>query len=292
MPLKPALAVGRRVARRIPGTARARLADAATTHPLAYRAKVWYLAQRCDVFLISFPKCGRTWLRQMVGVALSAEHGVDAPPIAFTDARVDHPDVPRILATHDDTPQRKAASELMTDKRGYRQRRVMFLARDPRDVIVSYYFHRTRRLRDGYPGSLSDFVRDDVGSTRTLIAFYDLWARRREVPRDFLLVRYEDLHLDPVGELRRALAFVGSEASAGAVERAVEESSFERMQQMEEAGTAGTLALTPPDPADRESFKVRRGKVGGYADYLAVDDAAYIDALVREQLDPLFGYPS
>jgi hypothetical protein len=36
--------------------------------------------------------------------------------------------------------------------------------------------------------------------------------------------------------------------------------------------------LRTSSAADPESFKVRRGKVGGFRDYLAPDDIAYIDA--------------
>ena len=83
----------RRIAGRLPSGARDRFAELATTYRAAYRAKVWYLAQKCDTFLISFPKCGRTWLRQMVGLALADEFGLLARPIAFTSAKVDHPGV-------------------------------------------------------------------------------------------------------------------------------------------------------------------------------------------------------
>ena len=34
--------------------------------------------------------------------------------------------------------------------------------------------------------------------------------------------------------------------------------------------------------ADPEAFKVRRGKVGGFRDYLSDDDVAWIDACVAE----------
>jgi len=40
---------------------------------------------------------------------------------------------------------------------------------------------------------------------------------------------------------------------------------------------------------DPESFKVRRGKVGGYQEYLSVEDLQYA-AKALAQLNPLFGY--
>ena len=47
--------------------------------------------------------------------------------------------------------------------------------------------------------------------------------------------------------------------------------------------------LQARDVADPESFKVRRGKVGGYTDYLVTKDRQYATgALVK--LDRRFGY--
>ena len=49
--------------------------------------------------------------------------------------------------------------------------------------------------------------------------------------------------------------------------------------------------LRAGDVRDPESFKVRRGKIGGYEDYLSAEDRQYAtDALTR--LDPRFGYES
>jgi len=65
--------------------------------------------------------------------------------------------------------------------------------------------------------------------------------------------------------------------------------SFENMKKMEAAGAFDSKILQPGDVRDPESFKVRRGKVGGYREYLSSDDQAYAaDALTK--LDPRFGY--
>jgi hypothetical protein len=31
----------------------------------------WYAHQKADVYLVSYPKCGRTWLRLMIGRAIA-----------------------------------------------------------------------------------------------------------------------------------------------------------------------------------------------------------------------------
>jgi Sulfotransferase domain len=252
----------------------ARLAE---RNPALYFAKVRWLSRRCDAFLISFPKCGRTWLRVMLGHALARSAGIKVGnPMRFTKGEQIAPGLPRVLATHDDSPQNKDADDVLRTKRAYRSTKVVFLVRDPRDVIVSLYFHVTRRRGKHYEGTLSDFVRDRNGSLASLLAFYDAWVAQDDTP--VLLVRYEAIKEDPARELRRVLEFIGqTRIEDGVVTHAVEQASFERLQRAEREGTANTKALKTSSADDPESFKVRRGKVGGYVDYLTAEDIRFVD---------------
>ena len=91
--------------------------------------------------------------------------------------------------------------------------------------------------------------------------------------------------------LQRALAFVGLAAvPADRVAAVVAECSFENMRRMEEEGAAASGRLRAGSPSDPESFKVRRGKVGGYRDYLGDADLRYIEDLMRRELPAAYGY--
>jgi hypothetical protein len=60
--------------------------------------------------------------------------------------------------------------------------------------------------------------------------------------------------------------------------------SFERMRAAEASGELGERfgeILRPGDPTDPESFKVRRGWVGGYPEYLSRGDLAYCEEVLR-----------
>jgi hypothetical protein len=123
-----------------------------------------------------------------------------------------------------------------------------------------------------------------------MIAFYNNWGQQRAVPADFMLVRYEDLQADTATQLRRALDFVGLAASDDTVEQAVRASRFEELRRIELAGEFKTSRLRPGIAGDPASFKARRGQVGGYIDYFDAAQRARLDAFVREQMDPYFGY--
>ena len=248
-------------------------------------------SRRADVVLISFPKAGRTWLRALLVQALAAHFGLrpsgalDLRALAARDARI-----PRIRPKHDDAPQLKTPAELVRVKDEYRDVRVAFLARDPRDLVVSAYFQMTRR-EHRYRGDLASFLRCPRGSVSTILEFFNIWARNRWLPRDFLLIRYEDLHRDPVQELSRVLAFAGvADVAEDVLAAAVEFARFDNLRQLEVEGSAGSGRLRPGDPADPESFKTRRGRVGGFRDYLALEQIAELDRRIAEELDPFYRY--
>ncbi|NEQ09159.1 MAG: sulfotransferase domain-containing protein [Moorea sp. SIO4E2] len=244
-----------------------------------------------DFFLISFPKCGRTWLRLMLGRVFQMHFKLkDANILELDKLRELHPDIPKICVSHDDKPQWKKPDELVTSKAEYQDKRVIFLVRDPRDAIVSNYYQKTKR-RQAYDGSLSEFIREENGSFATLILFYNIWAENREVPQDFLLVRYEDIHRDRQKELRRMLHFLGlPEIADDLIAKAGEYAIFENMRKMEVENKFNSPRMSAVDPGDINSYKTRRGKVGGFKDNLSTADIDYLNCIMKESLSVFYGY--
>ena len=74
------------------------------------------------------------------------------------------------------------------------------------------------------------------------------------------------------------------------IRAAVEWGSFDNLQKLETSGTFSQGGMKLVDANDPNTYKVRRGKVGGYRDYFSDEEAAKIDALVRENLAPVYGY--
>lgn len=246
--------------------------------------------READAFLVSYPKCGRTWLRLLLSRALELHTG--ASSVDYLGGHFLGGDVagaPRVRVSHDGDPHWKTPRGLDRRKRRYRGKRVVLLVRDPRDVVVSMYFERSRRER-AYSGSLSEFLCERRGSLDTILGYYNAWARCREVPSELLVVRYEDLRRDTESEVQRVLRFLGLAVSDANVSEAVGFASFERMREMENAGSLESGRLRPRDPNDPESFKTRRGKVGGFVDYLSPEEIADVERRIRSELDPCYGY--
>lgn len=261
---------------------------------LRRRANHWYKFRKADYILVSYPKCGRTWLRVMLSHYYAERYGL-APGslLDFANLHYQNPEIPRIFLSNDvlnEVLHRTRPPEVIDrDKTAYYGRRVIYLARDPRDVVVSMYFQRSKRDRN-YQGSLLDFIDDDIDGLKTIIRFYNAWAAALPRIEHSLMLRYEDMRADPAAVVTRLLAFTGHEADRDMVQHAVEASSFERMKKMERNNEFERSWLKAGDSRDEESFKVRRGKIGGYADYLEEADIERLNRLIRENLAPEFRY--
>lgn len=244
-------------------------------------------------FLLSYPKCGRKWLRAMLGRYL--QHGRDGDPLEVFDITRRNPDLPTILVNHDDRPHAKPYADIHEDKSMYRDKSVVLLVRDPRDVLVSFYFHCTKSRSDEhgvyrvFHGTISNFIRHEIGGLVSIVRYYNIWARNRDVPRQFHVVRYENLHADTHGEFARLIDFFGlADLGREAVDDAVSFGAFDNLHRLEETDELNSARLRGGAGRDPESFKVRRGVVGGYRDYLGGEDIAFIDDYLSKELDDFY----
>jgi hypothetical protein len=234
-----------------------------------------------DTFLLSYPKAGRTWLRALIGNALVAHYGLPAEHLLDTAALTRAAGLPIAVFRHDGSAlrARKPWQKMRTDRSSYRGSAVVLLARGVHDNLVSAYFQATRRWT--YKGTISAFIRDDRYGVEKLLTFYRIWFMNRHVPARFALLRYEDLHRDTYGSLARVLEFLGADVPEVTISEAVERCTFENMRRAETEGLFEDEALRPRRPDDPDTYKIRRGEVGSFVEYLSPEDIAYIDAAVH-----------
>lgn len=204
-----------------------------------------------DIFIAGYPKSGNTWMQHLIA---SAFFGLDlefAPDALLQELVVDVHRVqfykrfttPTFFKTHD-LPKPE-------------HRRVIYLLRDGRDVMVSYYHHLQalngevdflKMVETGeglYPGKWQEHVSQ--------------WLKNPYGAK-IMLLRYEDLQKDAVKELRRVCEFVGIQRDDAELDRAAKKSSFSNMQKREkQLGWANTQW-------PKEKMFVRRGKVGSHED--------------------------
>ena len=257
--------------------------------------------QAADWVLMSWAKSGRTWFRVMLSRFYQVKYGLPMNRmLEFDNLHRMNPAVPKVLFSHNN--YMRAYLEDWDTLGHFRGKKVVMLVRDPRDVAVSQYFQWKYRMRphkallNNYPEKGSDtsiweFVSSpDVGIPR-IVDFFNGWARALPEQQDILIIHYEKMRKEPQAVMREVLAFVGTPGDDDQIAQAVEFASLENMKKLEEKSVfrGSGVRVKAGDPNNPDSFKVRRGKVGGYRDYFDAAQVAEIDAMMA-QLDPVFGY--
>ncbi len=256
-----------------------------------------------DVVLVSFPKSGRTWFRVMLSRCYAKTFGLDEDTLIKRDnLHKFDPRVPKFLSFHGtfirEVAGRRDPASLFDGKK------VILLFRNPIDVSVSLYFHllgdRTKsssREMKGVPDSMDGitvehFVLNSPFSVTEVVRFMNDWTALMARNPNVITVRYEDFKEDPTAEMKKVSDFLGDAFTADVIDAAVNSSVFEELKDQERRGQFSNNALKPRDPSNPNSFKVRRGVVKGYLDYLSADAVRTVEQIVAEQLTESLGYGS
>jgi Sulfotransferase domain len=186
-----------------------------------------------DTFVVSYPRSGNTWTRFLIANLVYPEKNV-----GFTNIEKLIPDTssqsnralkstprPRIIKSH--------------EYFDHRYRKVIYIVRDPRDVVLSYYDFQRKYMQidDAYP--LEQYVEDFVQGRLISIGWgtwaenVSSWIYTRGKSTNFLLLRYEDMMKDTTRELTRIAQFFGIEAAPTRLQEVIDRSSADRMRELE-----------------------------------------------------------
>src|SRR5437016_777869 len=251
-----------------------------------------------EAIILSVPKSGRTWLRAFLCAYFCKRFGLE---FTLRPDRYHEHRIPRLIFSHDLFEHRtkgdrwdRLRGKYLIPRRELDRAKIILLARDPRDCFVSLYLQLTRRDPNAplklRKKTVSEMLRDRRFGMHAIINAMNDWINEFSERENFTLVRYEALRASPSEHFRDLLAVLGESAPDATIfQEALEFSRFDNMQKLEAAGAFDSNILHPGDVRDPESFKVRRGKVGGYREYLSVEDQQYAaDALAN--LDVRLGY--
>ena len=246
-------------------------------------------ADASSATVVSYPKSGRTWFAFLyyyycleLLCERHLEHEFPIKPeldTTFHQLLGEHPELPRAAFSHCGLAGKKSYHAVSTDPDQFLTKPTVFIARDPRGVVVSHYYHL--RNCNGFPAQdvdLEEFIRGEFG-IRRVVAFMNRWAPPISYRHMNLRVPYyEDLRERTTELAGKMLSFLGF---APINDAALLASSFDRLK-ARERDRRRRLGLATHD----DSQRMRRGVAGGYR-ALPPDDVAYLNRIVST-LDPVF----
>jgi hypothetical protein len=268
-------------------------------------------AHRAGFLIIGHPKSGNTWLKVMISRLYQLRYKLPESKLINTDEfSRKYPEIPRLAATNGCYSYEQEVGKLLTagaPDNSLRHKPVLFLARNPIDIAVSWYHQFTKRQSrakqelinhsiahpiDRRTVEMWEFVRHSDIGLPFLIDYQNTWARNIAELDSGLLVKYEELRTDPVPTLHRITRLMGEDFSEEEIRQAVEWGSFDNLQKLETSGTFSQGGMKLVNANDPSTFKVRRGKVGGYREDFEPEQVAELEALVRDNISPELGYCS
>lgn len=221
-----------------------------------------------DIWLASFPRSGVTWMTFLIA-NIMVKYCKKNKTINFITIHDIIPDIhykkgkipknlgfepfPRIIKTH---------SEYLPD-----YKRAIFIIRDPRDSMVSYYDYLTKKINGPKIDSFSEFLKNNKFGLPSWMRHLKSWIENWS-----LIIKYEDLKTDPKKEIKKIMELLKIEISENEFNYAIKKSCFENMQAMEKK--VGTVK-----PFQKDFKFVRKGKAGDWKNAFNNQDMDYYQRL-------------
>ena len=228
-----------------------------------------------DTFVASYPRAGSTWLRFMLQELLtglpSTFPSVNRviPQVGFHKSAYRLPQGGRFIKTHE----------------AFRPeyRRAIYLARDPRDVVLSEHaFQKALGITTaGLDDYIDDFVKRRVNANGSWRDHARSWLDASENNPRIRIFRFEDLRRDTPGTLRQILNFLGVSPDQGRILDAIRNNSVAHMRSKE---------LATPQKTSREGKFVREGRSGGWRKNLTAQQARRIEQAMQGEMERLAYY--
>lgn len=232
-----------------------------------------------DTFLVEFPKSGITWLTFLIASVNLQKSGIDRQPTFFAVNDL----VPDIhTSRHLPTPLPFPGHRFIKSHAPHNPlySKVIYLVRDPRDVMASY--HAFAGKLGWYQGSLSDMIRDQQFGIEAWVKHVQSWLTQTRPSVSFSVIRYEDLLSDTAGILHHIYALLGFNIEQHVIHAAVVGASFSKMK--ENDAFCADRNLTLP----KDFTFVRKGGTS-HKEEISAEDLRYIEQHAGETMK-IFGY--
>jgi len=206
-----------------------------------------------DIFLVSFPKSGNTWLRFIIANLISNKE--------ITFKNIDE-FVPDCYTSHQIIDSKKSKRIIKSHNTYFKYYpKSIYIYRDYRDVLVSYYLYQT--ALNHFNGSIDEFI-----TSKALNTPFNSWKthlknalnQQQQHPETILLIAYEELLQNPHNIIKQIIEFCNI-TPVQAIEDVIKKSEFNHLKAIENKDEGNFKQQTG------QSF-FRNGKAGNWQKHL------------------------
>ncbi|XP_062996446.1 sulfotransferase 2B1-like isoform X2 [Elgaria multicarinata webbii] len=183
---------------------------------------------------------------------------------------------PRLMASH--LPFQLFPKSFLQTKA-----KVIYTLRNPRDVLVSHYYHSKFFKGNKDPGTVEEYLEEFLSGNVTYGSWFDhvkSWLELKGRPNVFFN-SYEQMQQDLRGSVEKICRFLGKELNSQQIDSVVENASFQKM----EDNSKSNFTTVPDDIFDHKKGKLmRKGIVGDWKNHLTVAQSEHFDRVYQEKM--------
>ncbi|XP_072477900.1 sulfotransferase 1C1-like isoform X2 [Notamacropus eugenii] len=205
--------------------------------------KIWnFQAKPNDLLIAGYLKSGTTWMQEIVDMI---QNDGDEEKCQQVEIYHRHPIIewsqrlyisnpefamevpsPRILKTH-------LPVQMLPPSFWKQNTKIIYVARNAKDCVVSYYHFSRMFIPFPTPGSLEEFIEKFMNGRVLCGSWYDhvkgWWDKRDKHP--ILYLFYEDMKENPKREIQKILNFLEKDLSEEIINKIIYHTSFDIMKQ-------------------------------------------------------------
>ena len=240
-----------------------------------------------DVWIVTYPKAGTTWSQQIVKLIRNGGESDDKTidvSVPWLEAnalfKLDLASLPKPRAFKSHFPYEL----LPCGKPNTTPCKYVYVARNPKDVAVSFYFHYCRgHLIPDANLEWNLFFRNFVYGSLDFGDYFDhvlsWWAHKDD--ENVLFLTYEEMKKDLPTAVARIANFIQCDVTDDVITKVTEKTSFDVMKNDDTTN----YSWAPPEFFKPGTTFMRKGEVGDWKNYFTPEQSAEMDKICCERLN-------
>ncbi|XP_007954527.1 sulfotransferase 2A1-like [Orycteropus afer afer] len=246
-----------------------------------------FVVQDGDVITFSYPKSGSHWMFEILSLIHSKGDPRWVQSVAIWDRspwleteigyeNVKNQKYPRMYSSH--LPIQLAPKSFFNSKA-----KVIYLMRNPRDILISgYYFYQVLKLVKS-PESFEQYFELFLQGNAPFGSWFDHirgWLSMKGKENVFI-ISYEELHQDLKGSIERLSQFLGKKLSPEELNSVLKHISFQVMKD----NKMSNLSIVPDEVINHSKGGImRKGITGDWKNHFTVAQSEAFDKIYQEKM--------